>query len=126
MTISEDQTERALNTVKNTLDEIKNRPHRQQVVIGVGSGLLAGYIFTKIGRAAALLLGGSLIALQCFVQQDVIHINWRSASNEIQSSTPAIFENKRTLKDKILKTIEENRVFFGSFGGGFLIAVSVY
>ncbi|KAH8869305.1 hypothetical protein KSF78_0004310 [Schistosoma japonicum] len=45
-------------------------------------------MFAKIGRVAALLLGGTLVALQ------------------------------------IIKAIEENRVFFGSFGGGFLIAVS--
>uniref|UniRef100_G4VTA1 Putative fun14 domain containing n=1 Tax=Schistosoma mansoni TaxID=6183 RepID=G4VTA1_SCHMA len=121
MTRTEDQSERALTVVKDTLDDIKSRPHRQQVIIGVGSGLLAGYIFAKIGRAAALLLGGSLIALQCAVQQDVIHINWRKverAGDRIQSNTPVIFEGK------IIKTIEENRVFFGSFGGGFLIAIS--
>ncbi|CAH8649241.1 unnamed protein product [Schistosoma mattheei] len=121
MTRTEGQGERALTAVKDTLDDIKSRPHRQQVIIGVGSGLLAGYIFAKIGRVAALLLGGSLIALQCAVQQDVIRINWRKvehAGHQIQSNTPVIFE------DKIIKTIEENRVFFGSFGGGFLIAIS--
>ncbi|CAH8675961.1 unnamed protein product [Schistosoma bovis] len=121
MTGTEGQGERALTAVKDTLDDIKSRPHRQQVIIGVGSGLLAGYIFAKIGRVAALLLGGSLIALQCAVQQDVIRINWRKvehAGHQIQSNTPIIFE------DKIIKTIEENRVFFGSFGGGFLIAIS--
>ncbi|CAH8681306.1 unnamed protein product [Schistosoma rodhaini] len=93
----------------------------------IEQGKLAGYIFAKIGRAAALLLGGSLIALQCAVQQDVIHINWRKverAGDRIQSNTPVIFEGKRALKNKIIKTIEENRVFFGSFGGGFLIAIS--
>ncbi|CAH8649226.1 unnamed protein product [Schistosoma mattheei] len=127
MTRTEGQGERALTAVKDTLDDIKSRPHRQQVIIGVGSGLLAGYIFAKIGRVAALLLGGSLIALQCAVQQDVIRINWRKvehAGHQIQSNTPVIFEDKRASKNKIIKTIEENRVFFGSFGGGFLIAIS--
>ncbi|CAH8649518.1 unnamed protein product [Heterobilharzia americana] len=117
---SENQEERAIVAVQDTLNSIKSRPHRQQVCIGVGSGLIAGYIFAKIGRAAALLLGGSLIALQCAVQQDVIHINWRKvgrAGDQLKSSTPI-------LGDKIMKTIDENRVFFGSFGGGFLIAVS--
>ncbi|RTG83840.1 FUN14 domain-containing protein 1 [Schistosoma bovis] len=97
MTGTEGQGERALTAVKDTLDDIKSRPHRQQVIIGVGSGLLAGYIFAKIGRVAALLLGGSLIALQCAVQQDVISINWRKvehAGHQIQSNTPIIFEDK--------------------------------
>ncbi|KAH8869306.1 FUN14 domain-containing protein 2 [Schistosoma japonicum] len=77
-------------------------------------------MFAKIGRVAALLLGGTLVALQCAVQQDIIHINWRKvgrASNHVQSNTSLFGE-------KIIKAIEENRVFFGSFGGGFLIAVS--
>ncbi|KAK4475414.1 hypothetical protein MN116_002470 [Schistosoma mekongi] len=126
MAKTEDQGGRVIVAVKDTLDDIKSRPHRQQIVIGVGSGLLAGYIFAKIGRAAALLLGGTLVALQCAVQQDIIHVNWRKAecvSNQVQSDT-SIFGEKHTLKKKMIKVIEENRVFFGSFGGGFLIAVS--
>ncbi|TNN12680.1 hypothetical protein EWB00_003507 [Schistosoma japonicum] len=120
MAKTEDQGGRVIVAVKDTLDDIRSRPHRQQVVIGVGSGLLAGYMFAKIGRVAALLLGGTLVALQCAVQQDIIHINWRKverASNHVQSNTSLFGE-------KIIKAIEENRVFFGSFGGGFLIAVS--
>lgn len=39
MTGTEGQGERALTAVKDTLDDIKSRPHRQQVIIGVGSGL---------------------------------------------------------------------------------------
>ncbi|CAH8649548.1 unnamed protein product [Heterobilharzia americana] len=100
---SENQEERAIVAVQDTLNSIKSRPHRQQVCIGVGSGLIAGYIFAKIGRAAALLLGGSLIALQCAVQQDVIHINWRKvgrAGDQLKSSTP-ILGDKRTLKKKV-------------------------
>ncbi|TNN12681.1 hypothetical protein EWB00_003507 [Schistosoma japonicum] len=126
MAKTEDQGGRVIVAVKDTLDDIRSRPHRQQVVIGVGSGLLAGYMFAKIGRVAALLLGGTLVALQCAVQQDIIHINWRKverASNHVQSNT-SLFGEKHTLKKKIIKAIEENRVFFGSFGGGFLIAVS--
>ncbi|CAH8671169.1 unnamed protein product [Schistosoma margrebowiei] len=108
MTRTEGQGERALTAVKDTLDDIKSRPHRQQVIIGVGSGLLAGYIFAKIGRVAALLLGGSLIALQCAVQQDVIRINWRKverAGHQIQSNTPAIFEDKICTRNKQLRQI---------------------
>nr|CAH8876120.1 unnamed protein product [Trichobilharzia regenti] len=88
--------ERAIVAVQDTLNSIKSRPHRQQVLMGVSSGLVAGYIFAKIGRAAALLLGGTLIALQCAVQQDIIHINWRKvqyAGDRLQSSTP-IFGDK--------------------------------
>ncbi|KAA3677137.1 FUN14 domain-containing protein 1 [Paragonimus westermani] len=70
-------TNRALSAFHDTLNAIKQRPHRQQIVMGVGSGLVAGYIFAKIGRVAALLLGGGLIALQCAVQQDVIRVDWR-------------------------------------------------
>ncbi|CAH8875901.1 unnamed protein product [Trichobilharzia szidati] len=93
--------ERAIVAVQDTLNSIKSRPHRQQVLMGVGSGLVAGYIFAKIGRAAALLLGGTLIALQCAVQQDIIHINWRRvehAGDRLKSSTP-IFGDKVTRKD---------------------------
>ncbi|CAH8681596.1 unnamed protein product [Schistosoma haematobium] len=34
MTRTEGQSERALTAVKDTLDDIKSRPHRQQVIIG--------------------------------------------------------------------------------------------
>ncbi|TNN12682.1 hypothetical protein EWB00_003507 [Schistosoma japonicum] len=100
MAKTEDQGGRVIVAVKDTLDDIRSRPHRQQVVIGVGSGLLAGYMFAKIGRVAALLLGGTLVALQCAVQQDIIHINWRKverASNHVQSNT-SLFGEKVNLR----------------------------
>ncbi|KAF5399256.1 FUN14 domain-containing protein 2 [Paragonimus heterotremus] len=114
-------TDRALSALHETLNAIRHRPHRQQIVMGVGSGLVAGYIFAKIGRVAALLLGGGLIALQCAVQQDVIRVDWRRLRQVRHDAT----SNGPWFSDAFHKVIGENRVFFGSFGGGFLVAISI-
>nr|CAH8876124.1 unnamed protein product [Trichobilharzia regenti] len=102
--------ERAIVAVQDTLNSIKSRPHRQQVLMGVSSGLVAGYIFAKIGRAAALLLGGTLIALQCAVQQDIIHINWRKvqyAGDRLQSSTPIFGDKVSSWGETLFRLLEK-------------------
>ncbi|TPP55721.1 FUN14 domain-containing protein 2 [Fasciola gigantica] len=113
--------DRAVGTIQDALNEIKKRPHREQVIMGLGSGLTAGYIFAKLGRVAALLLGGGLIALQFAVQQDCIRIEWGNVRSLTRRST----DNRPWLSDAAFKTISENRVFLGSFGGGFLVAVAL-
>ncbi|TGZ67696.1 hypothetical protein CRM22_004652 [Opisthorchis felineus] len=117
---SEIPTDRALSAVSETLDAIKKRPHQQQIVMGVGSGLVAGYIFAKIGRVAALILGGGLIALQCAVQQDCIHVDW----NRLRRLHRNGLNSGRWFNNSFYNAIGENRVFFGSFAGGFLVAIS--
>ncbi|CAL8094105.1 unnamed protein product [Calicophoron daubneyi] len=121
--------ESAMDRALSAFNSISGKPERAQIVMGVGSGLVAGYIFAKIGRAAALLLGGSLIALQFGVQQDYIHIDWgrvRELRETVSNERPWINSSSgKSRWRKVYKALGENRVFFGSFAGGFLVAVSL-
>uniref|UniRef100_A0A0X3PRN4 FUN14 domain-containing protein 2 n=1 Tax=Schistocephalus solidus TaxID=70667 RepID=A0A0X3PRN4_SCHSO len=102
---------------KGTLSEIEKRPKMQQIVIGAASGIATGYIFAKIGKSIALLVGVSIIGLQFVGGPKRFSINWRQVENDARS----ILQQKSTLN-----LFRENQIFFGSFGGGFLVGMSFF
>ncbi|PAA69534.1 hypothetical protein BOX15_Mlig034493g2, partial [Macrostomum lignano] len=48
----------------------------QQAMIGGAGGCLTGYLVGRVGRTAALVLGGGIICLQIAQQRGVVTVNW--------------------------------------------------
>ncbi|KAL7053489.1 hypothetical protein AAHC03_027092 [Spirometra sp. Aus1] len=114
---------------KETLSGIEKRPKMQQIVIGAASGMATGYIFAKIGKSVAFLLGVSVIGLQFLGGPKRLSINWRQVEDDARSvlqQTKFDKSQSKRIHEKAVGLLRENQVFFGSFGGGFLIGMSFF
>ncbi|GAB6020797.1 FUN14 domain-containing protein 1, variant 2 [Chamberlinius hualienensis] len=52
------------NWIRRQLDELNTAPTPKQIAVGGASGWLAGYAFAKVGKIAAISIGGSLLIMQ--------------------------------------------------------------
>ena len=52
------------NAVKKFAKDLSKAPAPKQMAVGATAGWLAGYLTMKVGKAAATMVGGSLLVLQ--------------------------------------------------------------
>ena len=52
------------NAVKKFVKDMSKAPAPKQLAVGATAGWLAGYLTMKVGKAAATMVGGSLLVLQ--------------------------------------------------------------
>ena len=52
------------NAVRKFVKDMSKAPAPKQLAVGATAGWLAGYITMKVGKAAATMVGGSLLVLQ--------------------------------------------------------------
>ena len=52
------------NAVKKFVTDMSKAPAPKQLAVGATAGWLAGYLTMKVGKAAATMVGGSLLVLQ--------------------------------------------------------------
>ena len=57
-------TNATMNAVKKFTKDMSKAPAPKQLAVGATAGWLAGYMTMKVGKAAATLVGGSLLVLQ--------------------------------------------------------------
>ncbi|VDN13050.1 unnamed protein product [Dibothriocephalus latus] len=108
---------------KGTLSEIEKRPRTQQIVIGAAAGMATGYVFAKIGKSIAFLLGVSVISLQFIAgPKKRSAVDWQ----QVEDDARAVLEKAKIVQKPTLDLIRDNTVFFGSFGGGFLVGMSFF
>ncbi|KAK2158481.1 hypothetical protein LSH36_169g04021 [Paralvinella palmiformis] len=100
----------------------------KQITVGGVSGWCSGYLFGKVGKAAALALGGSLLLLQVASHQGYITINWGKLEKNINAAKRQL---ERSAKRRLPAVIEEVRDFAienaflaGGFAGGFLLGLA--
>ena len=53
-----------MNAIKKFTKDMSKAPAPKQLAVGATAGWLAGYMTMKVGKAAATLVGGSLLVLQ--------------------------------------------------------------
>ena len=53
-----------MNAIKKFTTDMSKAPAPKQLAVGATAGWLAGYMTMKVGKAAATLVGGSLLVLQ--------------------------------------------------------------
>ena len=52
------------NAVKKFLKDVSKAPAPKQLAVGATAGWVVGYLTMKVGKAAATVVGGSLLVLQ--------------------------------------------------------------
>ncbi|XP_064455576.1 FUN14 domain-containing protein 1-like [Ornithodoros turicata] len=100
----------------------------KQLTVGGLSGWCAGYVFTKAGKVAATVIGGSLLLFQVAQHQGYIKVNWSRLNKDVQQAKNEL--TRRTNK-KLPKVVDEGRQFVKDniflatgFLGGFLLGMA--
>ncbi|VDO12079.1 unnamed protein product [Rodentolepis nana] len=119
--------EEVAQATDEVLGKIEKKPVAQQILIGAASGLLTGYVLSKIGKSVAFCIGVTAVGAQFFVNRRKSKTDWKQVESDAREALNRVLPtNKRdyAIRQKVGAILKENQIFFGSFGGGFLIGVS--
>ncbi|KAL5961758.1 FUN14 domain-containing protein 1B [Taenia solium] len=113
---------------EDALCKIEKKPIMQQILIGAASGIATGYVLAKVGKSVAFCVGVSAIGLQFVINHKRSTDDWKKIEDDardlLEKVVPIAKQNKSFPK-KVFAMFKENQVFFGSFGGGFLVGMSL-
>ncbi|XP_055641502.1 FUN14 domain-containing protein 1 isoform X2 [Toxorhynchites rutilus septentrionalis] len=108
--------------------DVSKKSVTKQILIGAGSGWATGYITMKVGKVAAVAVGGGIILLQIANQQGYINIDWNKIHKKVDKVADKVEEavtgQGPSWDDKIVKLAKENTYLATGFLGGFLIGLA--
>ncbi|CAH1640531.1 unnamed protein product [Spodoptera littoralis] len=98
-----------------TIDGIKHTTS-QNLLLGTITGWGAGVSIVRVGRIAAVGLGGSIILLHFAAEFGYINVNWDRVKETAGESQQWL--------DRVLRFIKKNNCFSVGFMGGFFFGVA--
>jgi len=100
----------------------------KQLGIGAVGGWATGFVFGKVGRAAATTLGTSLVLFQLANHYGYIKVDWKKVNKTKSDVTKDIRNNVGQYVPKFLdesKALAAKNVYLASgFAGGFLLGIA--
>ncbi|XP_050501230.1 FUN14 domain-containing protein 2-like [Diabrotica virgifera virgifera] len=98
----------------------------KHVLIGASAGFITGIVTTKVGKSAALALGGGMLLLQVLNEMEVITINWDRVNHTISNTHEENIVNGAVLYLKKIKEFVQNKNVCLTYGflAGFLIGIA--
>ncbi|KAL5476169.1 hypothetical protein EMCRGX_G026083 [Ephydatia muelleri] len=85
--------EHATGVLNGTLATVLHFSPWKQVTVGFGVGWISGYLFRKVSRTAAIVIGGTFVAVQVAVALGLIEVNWGSLKRAARQNIKHV-ENK--------------------------------
>ncbi|XP_013379443.1 FUN14 domain-containing protein 1 [Lingula anatina] len=114
--------------IRRIIGDLSNASVAKQVGIGGATGWCAGYISVKVGKAAAALLGGSLLLLQIADHFGYVQINWRQVRRGVNTARRRIEDQANRqfpgLAQNANQFFRNNIYLAGGFAGGFLLGLA--
>jgi FUN14 domain-containing protein 1 len=96
----------------------------QQVAIGAVGGWCSGFMFRKVGKVAALAIGGGILIIQVASHQGYLKINWSKIDRSVDAVQREIARQDPSYWTNSIETFLRNNVFLaGAYAGGFLIGL---
>ncbi|XP_038110251.1 FUN14 domain-containing protein 2 isoform X2 [Culex quinquefasciatus] len=118
----------AAGVLDRWVGDVSKKSATKQILIGAGSGWATGYITMKVGKAAAVAVGGGIILLQIANQQGYITIDWNKINKKVDKVTDKVEEavtgQGPSWADKVIRVAKENTYLASGFLGGFLIGMA--
>ncbi|XP_065056166.1 FUN14 domain-containing protein 1-like [Rhopilema esculentum] len=115
-----------------TLD-LSRQPTYTQALVGGASGWVSGFAFSRVGKAMAAALGGSLLLIHFGSKAGYITVDWDRLDKDMKEAQSNIHkklagrQNKRATKNFLkqgTKFFTRNMVAVGGFLGGFFLGVA--
>lgn len=124
----EDIQKEAKSIIDKVVKDVGKASATKQLIIGCTSGWLTGYLMMKVGKAAAVALGGGIILLQVANHNGYIKVDWDKLSkkaDQIGDKVEASSSSKGPkLLDKVKRFAQENTYMAAGYAGGFLIGIA--
>lgn len=118
----------AAGVLDRFIGDVSKKSATKQILIGAGSGWATGFITMKVGKMAAIAVGGGIILLQIANQQGIIAIDWNKVQKKVDKVTDKVEEavtgQGPSFTDKVFKYAKENSYMATGFIGGFLIGLA--
>eukprot|EP00441_Pelagodinium_beii_P014796 CAMPEP_0197665394 /NCGR_PEP_ID=MMETSP1338-20131121/59201_1 /TAXON_ID=43686 ORGANISM="Pelagodinium beii, Strain RCC1491" /NCGR_SAMPLE_ID=MMETSP1338 /ASSEMBLY_ACC=CAM_ASM_000754 /LENGTH=113 /DNA_ID=CAMNT_0043244187 /DNA_START=191 /DNA_END=532 /DNA_ORIENTATION=- len=105
-------------------------PIGETISVGGVLGLCSGFVLKKVGKAAAVIVGGIFCLQQGLAYQGYVTVNWDKIEKDFKEVLDLNKDGKVDAKDlnsgylQTLKILQSNTAgLSGGFGAGFLLGV---
>lgn len=113
---------------RRALDDVKRGSTYKQLGVGATAGWVTGYLGMKVGKMAAMSLGGTLLVMQVANHKGYINVNWAKVNNDIREISDNLQDDVKAAAPgaagEVKKFANENKYVAAGFAGGFLIGLS--
>jgi len=111
--------------VTENLEALAKAPPSQQCCIGLAAGLLNGFVFGRLGKNAAVIVGGSLVILQVASSMGYVKINWKNIEKDLAEAKKEIrHPSSLGTTFEVAKDFLKDHVYLGGgFVGGFIVGL---
>ncbi|XP_077987836.1 FUN14 domain-containing protein 1-like [Glandiceps talaboti] len=126
--------ERRHELIEKVLGDVTTKGAVTQLAIGGATGWVSGYVFQKVGRAAATAVGGGLLLLRIANYKGYIKIDWRKVEGDVDTAQRQLSKQSRKLRrenpemagylQKLKELCQQNVMLSSGFIGGFLLGVA--
>ncbi|CAG9581360.1 unnamed protein product [Danaus chrysippus] len=118
----------AKNFIEKAIADIGKTSATKQLILGTASGWLTGFMTMKIGKLAAVGVGGGVILLHIASQKGYIDINWDKINKKVDKITDKI-EKEATGRspdwfEKVMLFVKDNSYYSAGFTGGFFFGIA--
>lgn len=100
----------AKTILEKILGDISKTSATKQMIMGVGSGWLTGFLAIRIGKTTALALGGGIILLQIASEKGYVKINWDKVNKNMNKVADKVEETvtgqRSTAMDKVERYVD--------------------
>ncbi|KAG8229707.1 hypothetical protein J437_LFUL009832 [Ladona fulva] len=114
--------------IEKILGDVSKSSAGKQIALGGASGWCTGYLAMKVGKVAAMAVGGGIILLQVANHQGYININWDKIYRKVDKVVDKVEEKatgeKAPWMNKACQFAQENSYLAAGFVGGLLIGVA--
>ncbi|KAJ8950303.1 hypothetical protein NQ318_021160 [Aromia moschata] len=88
----DDVGKEAKTIIERILGDVSKTSATKQIILGATSGWVTGFLAMRVGKTAALALGGGIILLQVANEKGYIKINWDKVNRNIDKVADKVEE----------------------------------
>ncbi|KAJ8981478.1 hypothetical protein NQ317_007004 [Molorchus minor] len=82
----------AKSIIERILGDVSKTSATKQIILGASSGWVTGFLSMRVGKTAALALGGGIILLQIANEKGYIRINWDKVNKNLDKVADKVEE----------------------------------
>ncbi|VUZ52137.1 unnamed protein product [Hymenolepis diminuta] len=87
-------SQQAVDEIAEATDEflgkIEKKPIGQQILIGAASGLVTGYVLSKIGKSIAFCIGVTAVGAQFFMSRRRTKTDWKKVESDARKALQTV------------------------------------